>query len=39
MADYNYTYLDTTFDLSDKKQNDFFYQHKSKKTPTSLGGR
>ena len=24
MADYNYTYLDTTFDLSDKKQNDFF---------------
>ena len=24
MADYNYTYLDTIFDLSDKKQNDFF---------------
>ena len=24
MADYNYTYLDITFDLSDKKQNDFF---------------
>src|SRR5574343_130752 len=24
MADYNYTYLDTTFDLNDKKQNDFF---------------
>ena len=24
MADYNYTYLDIIFNLSDKKQNDFF---------------